>query len=39
VWVDVWPSAPTDPVIPQAVRLRIVLASSEEIVRIFALQS
>ena len=39
VWVDVWPSAPTDPFIPQAVRLRIVLASSEEIVRIFALQS
>lgn len=39
VWVNVWPSTPTDPVIPQAVRLRIVLASSEEIVRIFALQS
>jgi len=39
VWVNVWPSSPTDPPIPQAVRLRIVLASSEEIVRIFALQS
>lgn len=39
VWVDVWPSSPTDPPIPQAVRLRIVLASSEEIVRVFALQS
>jgi general secretion pathway protein J len=39
VWVAAWPSAPTDPPIPQAVRLRIVLASSEEIVRVFALQS
>jgi general secretion pathway protein J len=39
VWVNVWPAAPTDPPIPQAVRLRIVLASSEEIVRVFALQS
>jgi general secretion pathway protein J len=39
VWVTAWPSAPTDPPIPQAVRLRIVLASSEEIVRVFALQS
>ena len=39
VWVNVWPSSPTDPPIPQAVRLRIVLASSEEIVRVFALQS
>lgn len=39
MWVNVWPSAPTDPAIPQAVRLRIVLASNEEIVRVFALQS
>ena len=39
VWVNVWPSSPTDPPIPQAVRLRIVLASSEEIVRVFVLQS
>jgi general secretion pathway protein J len=39
VWVNVWPTSPTDPPIPQAVRLRIVLASNEEIVRIFALQS
>jgi general secretion pathway protein J len=38
-WVDAWPTSPTDPAIPQAVRLRIVLASNEEIVRIFALQS
>ena len=39
VWMNVWPSAPSDAPIPQAVRLRIVLASSEEIVRVFALQS
>jgi general secretion pathway protein J len=39
VWVNVWPSSPTDPPVPQAVRLRIILASNEEIVRIFALQS
>jgi general secretion pathway protein J len=39
VWVNVWPLSPTDPPIPQAVRVRIVLASSEEIVRVFALQS
>jgi general secretion pathway protein J len=39
VWVNVWPSSPADPPIPQAVRLRLVLASSEEIVRVFALQS
>jgi len=39
VWVNVWPSSPTDPPVPQAVRVRIVLASSEEIVRVFALQS
>lgn len=38
-WMDVWPASPGDPAIPQAVRLRIVLGSDEEIVRIFALQS
>ncbi len=38
-WVDAWPSSPTDQPIPRAVRLRIVLASNEEIVRVFALQS
>ena len=37
-WVDEWP-APVDDAIPRAVLLRIVLASGEEIVRIFALQS
>ena len=39
LWVNAWPSSPADPQIPQAVRLRIVLASNEEIVRVFALQS
>lgn len=36
-WVDVWPVAPADEALPRAVRLRIVLASGEEIVRVFAL--
>jgi len=39
VWVSVWPASLSDPPVPRAVRLRIVLASDEEIVRIFALQS
>ena len=39
IWVDAWPTAAGDPPLPQAVRLRVVLASTEEIVRIFALQS
>jgi general secretion pathway protein J len=38
-WVDTWPGSAADPPIPQAVRLRIVLASGEEIVRVFALNS
>ena len=38
-WVDVWPASPGAPPVPLAVRLRIVLASDEEIVRVFALQS
>lgn len=38
-WVNAWPAASADPPIPRAVRLRVVLASDEEIVRIFALQS
>ena len=39
VWVNAWPSTPTDQPIPRAVRLRIVLATNEEIVRVFVLQS
>jgi general secretion pathway protein J len=38
-WVDAWPTSPADLPIPRAVRLRIVLASNEEIVRVFVLQS
>lgn len=37
-WVDTWPRAERDPPLPRAVRLRIVLASGEELVRVFALQ-
>jgi general secretion pathway protein J len=39
VWVDTWPASGFNPAIPQAVQLRIVLASGEEIVRVFALTS
>jgi general secretion pathway protein J len=38
-WVDAWPTAVRDPPVPLAVQLRIVLASGEEIVRVFALRS
>ena len=38
-WVDAWPASAADLPLPRAVRLRIVLASNEEIVRIFVLQS
>ncbi|MBI3529671.1 MAG: type II secretion system minor pseudopilin GspJ [Betaproteobacteria bacterium] len=37
-WVNVWPTSRLDPPIPQAVRLRIVLASKEELVRVYALK-
>jgi general secretion pathway protein J len=39
VWMDTWPTSPLDAPLPLALRLKIVLASSEEIVRIFALKS
>jgi general secretion pathway protein J len=38
-WVGAWPTPPRDAAIPRAVRLRIVLVSGEEIVRVFALNS
>jgi general secretion pathway protein J len=38
-WVDAWPLPGVDAAIPQAVRMRIVLASGEAIVRVFALKS
>lgn len=39
VWVNAWPTSPDDTAIPRAVRLRVVLASGEQIVRVFALNS
>ena len=38
-WVDAWPRTERDPPLPQAVRVRIVLDSGEDLVRVFALQS
>jgi len=38
-WVNDWPVAETDTTIPRAVQLRLVLASGEQIVRIFELKS
>ncbi|MHB8912504.1 MAG: type II secretion system protein GspJ [Lysobacter sp.] len=38
-WLGAWPTSPGDAAIPRAVRLRIVLASGEDIVRVFALNS
>lgn len=38
-WASTWPVSPGDPPIPLAVRLRILLGSGEELVRMFALTS
>lgn len=38
-WLDAWPASPGDAAMPRAVRLRLVLASGEQIVRVFALNS
>lgn len=38
-WTDTWPEQAFDSALPQAVRVRIVLTTNEEIVRIFALKS
>jgi len=38
-WVDAWPGTGADSPVPPAVRIRIVLVSGEEIVRIFGLRS
>jgi general secretion pathway protein J len=37
-WVDAWPRNERDPPLPMAVRLRIVLDSGEELVRVFCLK-
>lgn len=38
VWVSAWPGSRLDPPVPRAVRLHVVLASKEDLVRIFALK-
>lgn len=38
-WASTWPVTPGDPPLPLAVRLRVLLASGEEVVRVFALRS
>jgi len=38
-WVDAWPAAPASEAFPRAVRVSIVLASGEQVVRVFALAS
>jgi len=38
-WLDAWPLPNFDAQVPQAVQLHIVLASGEDIVRVFALKS
>jgi len=38
-WVSAWPAVALDPPLPRAVQVRIVLATGEEIVRVFALQT
>jgi general secretion pathway protein J len=38
VWVEAWPRTERDPPLPHAVRLRLVLGSGEELVRIFSLR-
>ena len=37
IWLDAWPRSERDPPLPRGLRLRIVLASGEELVRVFAL--
>ena len=39
VWVSTWPLVPVDSQIPLAVRLRVLLGSGEELVRLFPLKS
>jgi general secretion pathway protein J len=38
-WVDIWPAGAQDPPLPQALQMRLILASGEEIVRIIALNA
>jgi general secretion pathway protein J len=38
-WQPSWPASATGPALPRAVRVRVVLVSGEDIVRVFAVQS
>lgn len=38
VWVNAWPASRLDSAVPLAIRLHIVLASKEDLVRVFALK-
>jgi general secretion pathway protein J len=38
-WGEAWPRSESDAPLPQALRIRIVLATGEELVRVFALRS
>ena len=38
-WTDTWPTTPTDPPLPLAVRMQVVFGSGETVVRVFALRS
>ena len=38
VWVEAWPTGEKDPPLPAAMRLHLVLASGEDLVRVFALK-
>ena len=38
-WANLWPVSPVAPPLPMAVRLRVLLGSGEELVRVFALNS
>lgn len=38
-WRDAWPSARDDPPLPRALRVRVVLQTGEDVVRVFAVQS
>lgn len=38
-WVDAWPATPGGTELPRALQLRLVLASGEQIVRVFELKS
>jgi general secretion pathway protein J len=38
-WAPAWPTARDDPKLPRALRVRVVLTTGEDVVRVFAVQS